>query len=368
MLRLRKLPGVNRPAIACLWPSRNPGGFNVMLDVGADVKADADDLLQYAFMGASYARNGLGSPAARRPAERRHRRAQGPGRAEEAHDRIAAAPRRAISTMSALSKAATSLDRVDVIVTDGFTGNVALKTGEGTAKLISRFPAEAFNATPLSRIARASGADLAAPPAEADRPAPGERRRVPGPERHRGQIARLGRCHRGRGGDRLAYQLAQARFIERLAARVASPNARGRMPRNGGHDRNGEQHRMTIRAVVRGVGHYLPDRVVPNRIRSDCRDVGRMDPLALRDRTAAFRGRGPDHLRSGHPRGPAALADAGIDADDIDAIIVATSTPDLTFPAVGHDGAGRTRDDRGFAFDVQAVCAGFVFALANATR
>ena len=59
MIRLRKLPGVNRPAIACLWPSRNPGGFNLMLDVGADIKAEADDLLQYAAMGASYARNGL---------------------------------------------------------------------------------------------------------------------------------------------------------------------------------------------------------------------------------------------------------------------------------------------------------------------
>ena len=59
MIRLRKLPGVNRPAIAILWPSRNPQGFNVMLDVGADVKADAQDLLQYALMGVSYARNGL---------------------------------------------------------------------------------------------------------------------------------------------------------------------------------------------------------------------------------------------------------------------------------------------------------------------
>ncbi|MEY8839949.1 phosphate acyltransferase, partial [Cribrihabitans sp. XS_ASV171] len=59
MMRLRKLPGVNRPAIAVLWPSLNPQGFNVMLDVGADVRADATDLLQFALMGASYARNGL---------------------------------------------------------------------------------------------------------------------------------------------------------------------------------------------------------------------------------------------------------------------------------------------------------------------
>ncbi len=59
MIQLRKLPGVNRPAIACYWPSRNPSGFNVMLDVGADIKAEAQDLLHYALMGASYARNGL---------------------------------------------------------------------------------------------------------------------------------------------------------------------------------------------------------------------------------------------------------------------------------------------------------------------
>ena len=60
MLQLRKVDGVNRPAIACLWPSRNKAGFNVMLDAGADIRADQDDLLAYALMGASYARNGLG--------------------------------------------------------------------------------------------------------------------------------------------------------------------------------------------------------------------------------------------------------------------------------------------------------------------
>ncbi len=82
MVRLRKLPGVNRPAIAILWPSRNPQGFNVMLDVGADIRADARDLLQYALMGASYARNGLSlNMPARGPAQCRHRRAQGPRRA-----------------------------------------------------------------------------------------------------------------------------------------------------------------------------------------------------------------------------------------------------------------------------------------------
>ena len=59
VVRLRKLPGVNRPAIAVLWPSRSASGFNIMLDVGADIRADEHDLLQYALMGASYARNGM---------------------------------------------------------------------------------------------------------------------------------------------------------------------------------------------------------------------------------------------------------------------------------------------------------------------
>ena len=57
MLRLRKLPGVNRPAIACLWPSRNPQGFNVMLDCGADIRADAQDLVQQTFLEAHRSRS-----------------------------------------------------------------------------------------------------------------------------------------------------------------------------------------------------------------------------------------------------------------------------------------------------------------------
>ena len=65
MIRLRKLPGVNRPAIAVLYPSSNPQRFNIMLDVGADIRADADDLLRFALMGMSYARNGLGLPRPR---------------------------------------------------------------------------------------------------------------------------------------------------------------------------------------------------------------------------------------------------------------------------------------------------------------
>ena len=153
MIRLRKLPGVNRPAIACLWPSRNPGGFNMMLDVGADIKAEADDLIQYATMGAAYARDGLALPRPRigllNVGTEEHK-----GRAElkEAHERLSVGEH-GFDYVGFVEGGDLPSDRVDVIVTDGFTGNIALKTGEGTAKLISDFMRQAFNAGIMSKFA-----------------------------------------------------------------------------------------------------------------------------------------------------------------------------------------------------------------------
>ncbi len=155
MIRLRKAEGVNRPAIACLWPSRNKAGFNVMLDAGADIRADEEDLLTYALMGASYARNGLGLDTPRvgllNVGTEEHK-----GRAElkVAHDMIgAAAPRGEFEYVGFVEGGDLPATRVDVIVTDGFTGNVALKTGEGTATFISDSLKSAFKATWFSRVA-----------------------------------------------------------------------------------------------------------------------------------------------------------------------------------------------------------------------
>jgi len=149
MIRLRKLPGVNRPAIAILWPSANPHGFNVMLDVGADIRADASDLLQYALMGASYARNGLGLPRPRigllNVGTEEHK-----GRPElkDAYDLIAAqADAASLDFVGFVEGGDIPGDKCDVIVTDGFTGNVAIKTGEGTAGLIGKLLREAKNAS-----------------------------------------------------------------------------------------------------------------------------------------------------------------------------------------------------------------------------
>jgi glycerol-3-phosphate acyltransferase PlsX len=154
MLRLRKLPGINRPAIACLWPSRSPKGFNVMLDVGADVRADAEDLLQFAMMGASYARNGLGLERPRvgllNVGTEEHK-----GRPElrAAQELVArAAEAGGYDYVGFVEGSDIPSARVDVIVTDGFTGNIALKTGEGTARLIGDFLRDSFRANLLTML------------------------------------------------------------------------------------------------------------------------------------------------------------------------------------------------------------------------
>lgn len=155
MIRLRKLPGVNRPAIAVLYPSSNPQGFNVLLDVGADIRADADDLLRFALMGMSYARNGLGLKRPRvgllNVGTEEHK-----GRTElkEAHELIRPQQEEAgFDYVGFVEGGDISGDICDVIVTDGFTGNVAIKTGEGTASLVGDRLREAFRFSPLSRLA-----------------------------------------------------------------------------------------------------------------------------------------------------------------------------------------------------------------------
>lgn len=124
---------------------------------------------------------------------------------------------------------------------------------------------------------------------------------------------------------------------------------------------------MTLRAVVRGVGHYLPERVVPNAELSvlvDTSDEWIKSRSGIERRHFAAEGQTTSDLATRAAK--AALTDAGLLPNDIDAIVLATSTADLTFPSAAtmvQAGLGMTR---GFAFDLQAVCAGFVYALTTA--
>jgi len=158
MLKLRKAPGVDRPAIAVLWPSTSAHGYNIVLDVGADVRADDRTMAEFAVMGAEYAR--LSFDIARPRVGILN------VGSEESKGRVEI--RRASELVAKITPAAGDLeylgfvegadivgDKVDVIVTDGFTGNIALKTAEGTATFISDSLRAAFTKSIMSRFAAA---------------------------------------------------------------------------------------------------------------------------------------------------------------------------------------------------------------------
>lgn len=124
---------------------------------------------------------------------------------------------------------------------------------------------------------------------------------------------------------------------------------------------------MTCRAVVTGVGHYLPKRVVPNSFFEETletTDAWIKSRSGIERRHFASEDETTSYLAT--RAAEAALADAGLTAQDIDAIVLATSTADLTFPSAATMVQSELGMTSGFAFDVQAVCAGFVYALTNA--
>ena len=122
-----------------------------------------------------------------------------------------------------------------------------------------------------------------------------------------------------------------------------------------------------IRSVVLGCGSYLPQKVLTNAelaARIDTSDEWIVQRTGIRQRHIAAEGEFTSHLAINAAR--AALAHAGIDAQSIDLIVLATSTPDNTFPATAVAVQNGLGINHGAAFDLQAVCSGFVFALATA--
>ena len=153
MVILRKMPGVHRPAMTAIWPTLN--GRSVVLDVGANLDADADQLVEFAVMGESYARAVFGK-------EKPTVGLLNIGSEEEkGRDAVKFAGELlrtrdiGIDFQGYVEGNDISMGVVDVIVTDGFTGNVALKTAEGTARLVSRYVREALTSSLLSKAGAA---------------------------------------------------------------------------------------------------------------------------------------------------------------------------------------------------------------------
>ncbi|MBX3547532.1 MAG: ketoacyl-ACP synthase III [Xanthobacteraceae bacterium] len=123
------------------------------------------------------------------------------------------------------------------------------------------------------------------------------------------------------------------------------------------------------RSVVRGVGSYLPARTLTNAELAtmvDTSDEWIVQRTGIRERHVAAKDEKTSDLAVHAAK--AALANAGMTADDIDLIVLATSTPDLTFPASATTVQAALGITRGAAFDLQAVCSGFVFAMATADQ
>lgn len=147
---LRMLPGIDRPAIAAFFPTER--GESVMLDLGANVECSAENLVQFAVMGEVFARALFGI-------ERPTVGLLNVGSEElKGNDAVRAAAgvlktsKLPIRFHGFVEGTDIGAGTVDVVVTDGFSGNIALKTAEGTAKLYGQFLKEAFSSSVLTRI------------------------------------------------------------------------------------------------------------------------------------------------------------------------------------------------------------------------
>jgi len=147
---LKTLPGIDRPAIATFFPTQR--GESVMLDLGANVECDAENLVQFALMGEVFARTVLGLS---RPTVALlnigSEELKGNDAVRGAALRLKA-PGSPINFCGYVEGDEITAGAADVIVTDGFTGNVALKTAEGTAKLFTDFVRAAFSSSLLAKI------------------------------------------------------------------------------------------------------------------------------------------------------------------------------------------------------------------------
>ncbi|HEX4079008.1 MAG TPA: beta-ketoacyl-ACP synthase III [Rhizomicrobium sp.] len=122
-----------------------------------------------------------------------------------------------------------------------------------------------------------------------------------------------------------------------------------------------------VRSLITGLGSHLPETVLTNAElarRVDTSDDWIVSRTGIRRRRIAKPGETTSAL--GFQAARAALADAGVAVEALDLIVVATTTPDETFPAVATAIQARLGMTRGAAFDVQAVCSGFVYAIAVA--
>ena len=157
-MQLKTVPGIERPAIAAIWPTMR--GESIVLDVGANVEPSARQLVEFTILGEAFARAVLGLP---KPTVG----LLNVGSEElKGHETVRAADRQlkdrdlGIRYVGFVEGDDISAGAADVVVADGFTGNVALKTAEGTARLVGQYLRDALTSSTMAKVGAflASGA------------------------------------------------------------------------------------------------------------------------------------------------------------------------------------------------------------------
>ncbi|HEY6814011.1 MAG TPA: phosphate acyltransferase PlsX [Croceibacterium sp.] len=149
---LRTMPGIDRPALAGLMPTLEEHDV-VMLDLGANTECDARNLVQFAIMGAAYARIVTGTEKPRvRLLNIGTEETKGTGELQEAAQRLRAASGLALSFEGYVEADKINRGNVDVVVSDGFSGNIALKAIEGSARFVTDLLKSAFRSSLRSKI------------------------------------------------------------------------------------------------------------------------------------------------------------------------------------------------------------------------
>jgi glycerol-3-phosphate acyltransferase PlsX len=151
-LSLRTLPGIDRPALAAMLPTLGANDV-VVLDLGANTECDARNLIQFAVMGAAYARTNLDLASPRVALLNIGSEDQkGTGEIRDAATALKAAKHLPMTFTGFIEGDKLSRGTVDVIVCDGFSGNIALKTAEGTARFVGDLLKRAFRSSTRSKI------------------------------------------------------------------------------------------------------------------------------------------------------------------------------------------------------------------------
>ena len=365
-IRLRTLPGVERPTIACIMPSRT-GAF-VLVDGGANPECTPENLVQFAVMGSLYAREMLGVDRPRVGVlSNGTEEIKGTDLTRAALARVKETDLNCIGYCEGHQLFS---DEVDVVVCDGFVGNIVLKTAESLGQTVRHLLRTELTATPLRKL----GALIARPGLRAIRdrlnpeiyggaPLLGLNGNV---IKIHGSARRVAVMHALRQGQRIVTTRLGEQIVEALA-RLPSPPPTA--PGSGfltmapfTHPRASRPHLRTV--SITGVGSYVPERVLTNRdLESivETTDEWITSRTGIRERRLAADDEATSDLAS--RAALRALENARLEPADLDLIVVATITPDMLFPSTACLVQRKLGATRAAAFDIEAACSGFVYGL-----